>query len=130
MASLRSQRSREVVGMVIVSVPPFVSNQMKIKKMLEDSARRRMMTREVIELSPSEESDGQVYSPEITKLKKRNQGGRHFRALCRKNWINWKRTWCGSCLEFACPFLLMLILVWARTAIDKVSVGGTDLFQL
>lgn len=55
---------------------------------------------------------------------------RHFKALMKKNTINWRRTWCGSCLECACPVLLMLILVWSRTAFDVTTTGDIDLYML
>lgn len=40
---------------------------------------------------------------------------RHYKALMKKNFINWKRTPCGSLCEILCPVLLMLILVLARS---------------
>lgn len=39
---------------------------------------------------------------------------RHFRALSRKNAINWKRTPLGSVTEIICPVILMLLLVYGR----------------
>jgi hypothetical protein len=39
---------------------------------------------------------------------------RHFRALSRKNAINWKRTPLGSITEIICPVILMLLLVYGR----------------
>ena len=39
---------------------------------------------------------------------------RHYKALSRKNAINWKRTPLGSVTEIVCPVLLMLVLVYAR----------------
>lgn len=55
---------------------------------------------------------------------------RHFRALMRKNAINWRRTWCGSILEILCPAFLMLILVYARYLIKPTFAGNTDMFLL
>lgn len=42
---------------------------------------------------------------------------RHFRALSKKNAINWKRTPLGSCTEICCPVLLMIIIVRIRMLI-------------
>ena len=35
----------------------------------------------------------------------------HLRALLKKNWILWKRSWCVSCLEIIIPALFAFILV-------------------
>jgi len=40
---------------------------------------------------------------------------RHFKALMKKNAINWRRTLVGSLMELICPIVLMMILVYART---------------
>ena len=55
---------------------------------------------------------------------------RHFKALMRKNAINWRRTWCGSILEILCPAFLMLILVYARSLIKVTTSGNTDMYML
>ena len=55
---------------------------------------------------------------------------RHYKALMKKNFINWKRTPCGSICEIICPVLLMLILVYARSQIDPVSNGEYSLYSL
>jgi hypothetical protein len=39
---------------------------------------------------------------------------RHFKALMRKNIINWKRTPLGTTLEVLLPVLLMVALAIAR----------------
>jgi len=39
---------------------------------------------------------------------------RHFKALSKKNWYNYKRTWMGNLFEFACPFLLMVCMLYMR----------------
>ena len=39
---------------------------------------------------------------------------RHFKALSRKNWINWKRTPMGNALELLCPLMLTLVVFWLR----------------
>ena len=35
---------------------------------------------------------------------------RHFKALSRKNYINWKRSMTGSVTELLCPLFLMSLL--------------------
>ena len=35
---------------------------------------------------------------------------RHVTTLCRKNCINWRRTWLGSFLELAIPCFIMIAL--------------------
>lgn len=55
---------------------------------------------------------------------------RHYRALMKKNFINWKRTPCGSICEILCPILLMLILVYARSQINPVSNDDWSLYSL
>jgi len=55
---------------------------------------------------------------------------RHYKALMKKNWINWKRTPCGSILEIFCPILLMLILVYARSRTDPVYNSDFSLYTL
>jgi hypothetical protein len=39
---------------------------------------------------------------------------RHFKALSKKNAINWKRTPLGSCTEIFCPVILMIIMTRIR----------------
>ena len=48
---------------------------------------------------------------------------RHFKALMRKNWINWKRTPFGSLIEVLCPSVLMLVLVYLRIAMPAQTIG-------
>lgn len=52
---------------------------------------------------------------------------RHFKALMRKNAINWKRTPLGSCLEIVLPVLLMVIMVYLRF---KITARETVDFPL
>ena len=52
---------------------------------------------------------------------------RHFTALCRKNWIIWKRNFVCTIFQMIMPILLMLILVWARSV---VKIKHTDLVSL
>jgi len=40
----------------------------------------------------------------------------HLRALLRKNWILWKRSWCVSILEFLIPFLFAILILAFRGA--------------
>ena len=54
---------------------------------------------------------------------------RHFRALMKKNYINWKRTCCGSICEIVCPLMLMLILVYARSQVDIVYNNDYSLYS-
>lgn len=55
---------------------------------------------------------------------------RHYKALMKKNCINWKRTPCGSICEILCPIILMMILVYARTQVDPVSHDDFSLYSL
>ncbi len=40
----------------------------------------------------------------------------HLRALLKKNWILWKRSWCISILEFLIPFLFAILILAFRGA--------------
>jgi hypothetical protein len=55
---------------------------------------------------------------------------RHFRALSKKNWINWKRTFIGSIIELLCPFILLGVLGAFRLAIPFKNVDNVDLHKL
>jgi hypothetical protein len=55
---------------------------------------------------------------------------RHFRALSRKNVINWKRTPLGSMLEILCPAILMLILVYTRVITEPEYMTGVKVSAL
>ena len=35
---------------------------------------------------------------------------RHFKALSKKNWINWTRTPLGNIVELATPFVIMMLI--------------------
>ncbi len=50
-------------------------------------------------------------------IPKQNLDLRHFRALMKKNAINWRRTIVGSAFEILCPVLLMFLLVYIRTQV-------------
>lgn len=55
---------------------------------------------------------------------------RHFRALSRKNIINWKRTALGSVTEIICPVILMIILVYARSITKPEFMDGVKISAL
>jgi hypothetical protein len=46
----------------------------------------------------------------------------------KKNAINWRRTLVGSLMELICPIVLMMILVYARTLVEKQLVGNFDIY--
>ena len=55
---------------------------------------------------------------------------RHYKALMKKNYINWKRTPCGSIFEILLPVLLLLVLVYARSVVHPVKLDGYSLYSL
>jgi len=55
---------------------------------------------------------------------------RHFKALTKKNRINWSRTPLGSGLEVICPVILMLILVWARRIVVPEELNSIQISAL
>ena len=57
-------------------------------------------------------------------------GVRHYNALMRKNAINWRRTWCGSCCEIACPILLMFLIVYIRTLLEPYPSNIPNMYLL
>lgn len=59
-----------------------------------------------------------------------SSGTRHYKALMKKNFINWKRTPCGSICEILCPALLILILWYARTKADPDQFEDTSYYTL
>ena len=40
----------------------------------------------------------------------------HLKALLRKNWILWKRSWCVSLCEFLIPFIFALMIIAFKSA--------------
>ena len=52
---------------------------------------------------------------------------RHFTALCRKNWIIWKRNFVCTIFQMVVPVVLMLVLIYARSV---VKIKHTDLVAL
>lgn len=55
---------------------------------------------------------------------------RHFNALMRKNFINWKREPCSAVCQLICPGMLMLILVYVRSRIDPTYFNASTLALL
>ena len=55
---------------------------------------------------------------------------RHYKALMKKNLINWKRTPCGSIFEILLPILLMCILVYARIEIIPEELDNYSIYSL
>jgi hypothetical protein len=55
---------------------------------------------------------------------------RHFKALNKKNWINWRRTLAGSITEIACPIALILILMFLRIQIKKEIIDNVNLEKM
>jgi len=53
----------------------------------------------------------------------------HLRALLRKNWILWKRSWCISTLEFLVPLLFALIMVAFRKASPVTDIATETYFN-
>lgn len=54
---------------------------------------------------------------------------RHYKALMRKNWILWKRSWISSCCELLCPVALMAILTLARLAVSITPTPSISLIN-
>ena len=52
---------------------------------------------------------------------------RQFKALMRKNWINWKRSPKCSFCEICCASYVFLVLVWIRTLITVEEFNLKDL---
>ena len=52
-----------------------------------------------------------------------------FKALMRKNWINWKRSPKCSFCEICCASYIFLLLVWIRTLVD-VSTYDIDKLEI
>lgn len=53
----------------------------------------------------------------------------HYKALMKKNWINWKRTPCGSCCEIFCPLICMMLFASLRRLFDIEEVTGELLYK-
>lgn len=53
----------------------------------------------------------------------------HFKALMKKNWINWKRTLCGSLSEIICPLLLIGILIAVKGLFETEIIPASILYE-
>lgn len=53
----------------------------------------------------------------------------HYKALMKKNWINWKRTPLGSISEILCPLILIGILLAVNRLFKAEKVEASLLFQ-
>lgn len=53
----------------------------------------------------------------------------HLRALLKKNWILWKRSWCVSCLEIIIPALFVFILVAFKQAIPTEDIAENSYYD-
>lgn len=49
---------------------------------------------------------------------------RHFKALMRKNLINWKRQPVCAFFEIASPLVLMFVILYVRTKIPYIKVDS------
>lgn len=58
------------------------------------------------------------------------QTSRHFLALMKKNWINYKRNPISAICGLITPVLLMSIMVWLRAQITPTNVDSTNLLRL
>ena len=54
---------------------------------------------------------------------------RHYKALMRKNWINWKRTLCGSIAELMAPFILIGLIGSLRGLFIPEIIESETLFK-
>lgn len=52
---------------------------------------------------------------------------RHFNALMKKNFINWKREPCTAACQLLFPGILMMILVYVRYRIDPTVFATNTL---
>lgn len=55
---------------------------------------------------------------------------RHFKALMRKNFINYKRTPSGTAMEFLAPVFIMLVLSFMRYIVEPFENQDFDIYQL
>ena len=53
----------------------------------------------------------------------------HYKALMKKNWINWKRTPLGSIFEILCPLILIGILLAVNTLFKAEKISASLLYQ-
>ena len=55
------------------------------------------------------------------------QGTRQWKALMRKNYINWKRQGCCSFCEMCCPAVVMMIMVALRAVVKPTVYDYSSL---
>ena len=55
---------------------------------------------------------------------------RHYKALMKKNFINWRRTPCGSLCEILCPLILMFVLIYARSQTAPELFDKSSLYSI
>jgi hypothetical protein len=53
----------------------------------------------------------------------------HYKALMKKNWINWKRTPCGSLSEIICPLILIGMLVSLKGLFVTEMISASVLYE-
>ncbi len=53
----------------------------------------------------------------------------HLRALLRKNWILWKRSWCMSFCEILIPVAFAVILIASKQATSPEDVPTTTYYN-
>lgn len=53
----------------------------------------------------------------------------HLRALLRKNWILWQRSWCVSCLEIIVPLLFAAIMLAFRKVAPVTAMPEESYYQ-
>jgi len=54
----------------------------------------------------------------------------HLKALLKKNWILWKRSWCISLLEIAVPLLFAILMIALRQASSLTDVPTITYYDL
>ena len=54
-------------------------------------------------------------------------GVRQYKALMRKNFINWKRSPKSAIFEIFCSSAVFLVLVWIRTLVDVTEIDVSNL---
>lgn len=55
---------------------------------------------------------------------------RHYKALMRKNFLQWMRTPCGTFCEILFPVLLMMIIVLTRSVAEVEFLDNFTLYSL
>ncbi len=56
-------------------------------------------------------------------------GSSHLKALLKKNYIQWKRNKCCSCLEICIPAFIALFLFVIRNNLEKVKKPETSYIE-